>query len=173
MRKFLFVLMSLFVSSSALAADKSEIWDILQRIDSELRYYDQSPNQLDQTKVRLEEVLRLLRGGNSQDPNQCLNFAIEEFVKDGFSQSTAMQKAKSLCSDMERNGSAFAVVNYFYLLLKQDGYSVTSAFQISSDLAKNLPESSLSCVKPAFERYKKDGFSNRTALNNAVNFCKR
>jgi hypothetical protein len=173
MKKAFLALMLLFVSSNVRAADKAEIWDLMQRIDSELRYYDQSPNQLNQAKARLEEALRLLRGGNAQDPNECLNFAIEEYLKDGFSQATAMQKAKSLCSNIEKNGLSFAVVNYFYQQLKQDGYSVSSAFQVSSELARNLLESSLSCIKPAYERYKKDGFSNRTALNNAVNFCKQ
>jgi hypothetical protein len=166
------IMMLLVLTPNVQAAEKSEVWDLLQRIDSELRYYEQTPRQLDEAKIRLEEVLRILRQGGVVDPNACLDFAIDEYVRDGFSNTSAMQRAKSLCSQMERDRTALAVVRYFYTLLKADGYSGATSLQIAADTGRGMQERKLECIQPAYDRYKQDGFSNRTALTRAIDFCK-
>lgn len=165
------LILGIFAQASP-AADKNQIWDLLARIDSELRLYDQQPRQLEQAKVRLEEALRILRQGEGANPNNCLTFATEEYVKDGYSNSAAMQKSKALCNQINRDGTSLEIVQFIHSVLKQDGYSTAASLQLSADIGKGVQERSLECIQPAFERYQKDGFSGRASINKAVEFCK-
>lgn len=169
--KLVLVILALW-GQSAMAADKNEIWDLLTRIDSELRLYDQQPRQLEQAKIRLEEALRILRQGSGTDPNNCLTYVTDEYVKSGFSNSAAMQKAKSFCTQLNADGTSLSVVQFFHIALKKDGYSVSASLQIASETAKGLVERDLDCIQPAFDRYRKDGYSSRVALTKSVDFCK-
>lgn len=160
-----------FTATNASAASKADVWELLQRIDGELRYYNQSPEELDQVQARLEEALRVLRKGPIADPEACTDFAYGEYKKDGYSNSVSLEKARTFCNRVSENGTSLAVINFFYENLKKDGYSIATALQHTLDLSANVTEQSLSCVRTAFERYSQDGYSKRTSLQKSVDFC--
>ena len=170
----LLVSLTLLTGINAQAASKSEIWDLLQRVDNEIRYYNQDPATLDQVKMNLENALTALRGSNPNPaPQSCLDFAFEEFRKDGYSNSISMDKSKNFCQSMSNQNTDLEVVKYMYSILRRDGYSASTSFDYSLTLGKNVDLSALECVKNAFPRYRQDGYSGKTSLEKAVGFCRR
>lgn len=165
----------LMLGMTAQAASKSEVWDLLQRIDSEIRYYNQDAATLDQVKMDLENALSALRRGSNPAPapRGCLDFAFEEYRKDGFSNTHAMDKSKNFCQSMNNQNIELQVVQYMYEILRRDGYSVSTSLDISLTYAKNVELDGLDCVKHAFPRYRQDGYSGKTSLEKAVGFCRR
>lgn len=173
MKTILMLIVALTTLSGSLAnaASKADVWDLLQRIDGELRYYNQSPESLNQVHGRLEEALRILRGSPIANPQACSDFAYGEYKKEGFSNATAMDKARVFCSKVSEAGTTLVVINFFYENLKKDGYSNSTSLQHSIELGAKVSEQKLGCVRTAFERYSQDGFSKRTSLQRAVDFC--
>lgn len=169
------VTLALLVGINAQAASKSEVWDLLQRIDNEIRYYNQDAATLEQVKMDLLNALSALRGGNNPrpSPQSCLDFAYEEYRKDGYSNSTSMEKARKFCQSMSNQNSELQVVQYMYEILRRDGYSVSTSLDSTLTFAKNVDLAGLDCVKSAFPRYRQDGYSGKTSLEKAVGFCRR
>ena len=132
------------VTTGAQAAEKSDVWEMLQRIDSELRHYDQSPRDLDRAMARLEEALTILRGEPGNSPEECQDFAINEFVKDGYSNSLAMDKARSFCRSAKANDMSMELVRFFSQRLKEDGYNSVLAFDNTLTLGKGMSDRDLS-----------------------------
>src|SRR6218665_165798 len=155
MRKLMTVLVTAFAlfASNAQAASKSDVWELLQRIDSELRHYDQSPRDLDRAMQKLEEALEILRGRTSPSPDQCLDFAFNEYVKDGYSNSLSMDKARAFCTKMSNSRMTMPVLLFFFNNLKQDGYNTGVALDNAIAIGGNVTERDLPCVEKAFDRY--------------------
>jgi hypothetical protein len=160
-----------FTNSSAQAASKAEVWELLQRIEGELRYYDQKPSDLDQVHARLTEALRVLRGNPITSPEACTDFAFGEYKKAGYSNSASLDKAADFCATLNENNTTLAVLNFFYEHLKKDGYAIPASLHYALELSQNIREENLGCVRTAFDRYAQDGYSKRTSLQKAVDFC--
>lgn len=175
MRKLMTVLVATFAlfASNAQAASKSDVWELLQRIDSELRHYDQSPRDLDLAMQKLEEALDVLRGRPSPRPDECLDFAFNEYVKDGYSNSLSMDKARAFCMKVNNSGMTMPVVLFFFNNLKQDGYNTGVALDNTIAIGGNVTERDLPCVEKAYGRYRKDGYGARLSLQKSVEFCSR
>jgi hypothetical protein len=175
MRKLMTALVAMFAifASNAQAASKSDVWELLQRIDSELRHYDQSPRDLDLAMRKLEEALDILRGRTSPNPDQCLDFAYDEYVKDGYSNSISMEKARSFCMKVGNSRMTMPVVLFFYQNLKQDGYNTGVALDNAIAIGGNVTEQDLPCVEKAFGRYRSEGYGARLSLQKSVQFCSR
>lgn len=160
-------------ASNAQAASKSDVWELLQRIDSELRHYDQSPRDLDLAVRKLQEALDVLRGRDNPSPDQCLDFAYEEYVKDGYSNSISMEKARNFCTKVSNSSMTMPVVRFFYENLKQDGYNTGVALDNAIAIGGNVTERDLPCVEKAYGRYRADGYGARLSLQKSVQFCSR
>lgn len=162
------VLMGFF--GSAEAATKTEIWELLQRIDSEIRYYEPTREQLSQAKASLEDALRALRGGgNSQG---CISFAQEKYRDDGYSNTTALQKAGEWCRELEAKGASLDVLAFFFEKLREDGYSNATSLRKALDLGGQIRRAQLECVRHAYDTYRADGYSAATSLQKAAEFCR-
>ena len=173
MRKMMTVLVALIAifASNAQAASKSDVWELLQRIDSELRHYDQSPRDLDFTVQKLEEALEILRGQPSPSPDECQDFAFNEYLKDGYSNSLSMEKARAFCMKVNNSGMTMPVVLFFYNNLKTDGYNTGVALDNALAIGGGVTERDLPCVEKAYGRYRKDGYGARLSLQKSVAFC--
>lgn len=175
MRKLMTLLVATFAifASNAQAAAKSDVWELLQRIDSELRYYDQSPRDLDLAMKKLEEALDILRGRQGSRPDDCLDFAYNEYVKDGYSNSISMERSRAFCNKVSNSGMTMPVVLFFFNNLKQDGYNTGVALDNTIAIGGRVAEQDLPCVEKAYGRYRKDGYGARLSLQKSVQFCSR
>ncbi|MCO5141983.1 MAG: hypothetical protein M9962_02710 [Oligoflexia bacterium] len=165
------LLTSFLPASFANAANKADLYDLLNRIDLELRYYDQNPAILDSVKFDLEKALSTLRG-EVVNPRECMDFAYESYRKDGYSNSSSLEKAKTYCSQARSLGASIEVIKYFYAGLTKDGYSNSSSLTKALEMSHNLSERDLGCIDEAYNRYKADGYSNRSALEKSADFCR-
>lgn len=160
-----------FNTSVANAADKSELFELLKKIDLELRYYDQNPSVLDAVKFDLEKSLAALRG-EAVEPQECTGFAYEAYHRDGFSNSLSLKKAKEYCSHLKGLGASLEVVKYFYIAIIADGYSNSYSLKKALEVSHSLNANDLGCIDEAFQRYKADGYSNQSALEKSADFCR-
>ncbi len=172
MKKVVLTLCALFFAVNAQAASKSELAVLIERIDNELRYYNQTPEALEVAKEKLEDALIALRGIAPVDPQACIDFAYNEFRRDGYSNTTSLNKAKETCTNMETQGTTLDILSYFYTKIKADGYSVPSSFDYSMNLSRGLVSSQMNCIDSTYGRYKLDGYSVKSSLEKAVNFCR-
>lgn len=177
---FLIVAISLW-AAEADAASKRDLRGLLERIEFEIRNYDQSPDTLEQTRAHLSDALATLRGRAEPDPepvpeptpepSACRGFAVEEYLKDGFSNSSAMEMARDYCNRAEEHGSSLDVIRAFHGYLLKDGYSRRSSLDYALAIGRHSPESSLRCVRSAMPRFRRDGLSYRSALEKSVDYC--
>ena len=172
MKSLVFSLIALLLlGSQARAASKEDLYDTMRLIDSELSYYNQSPEALAFAQSRLSEALSALRGGPALDPQACLDFAFNEYRLDGYSNSVSLERGKAFCDQLAGQGSGLRLAEYLYKIVRQDGYSRVVSLQISLELSAKTKESKLSCIDSAFSRYRSDGLSRRRALEKAVELC--
>jgi hypothetical protein len=122
---------------------------------------------------KLGEALDILRGRPGSRPDACLDFAYNEFVKDGYSNSLSMEKARAFCTKASNSGMTMPVVLFFFNNLKQDGYNTGVAFDNAIAIGGNVTERDLPCVEKAFDRYRGDGYGARLSLQKSVQFCSR
>lgn len=165
-------ILMMILGVNASAASKGEIWDLLQRVDSELRLYNQSPETLEQVKGKLQDALQVLRSGPVANPRECMDFAFGEYQKDGFSNGTSLEKSKVFCDRLVGADTTLNVMKYFYGVIKLDGFSSSTSLDQSWMLGKTVTERALPCVQSSYERYARDGFSHRTSLEKAVAICR-
>lgn len=168
-----FIVLSVLMAfiGTAEAATKAEIWELLQRIDGEIRYYEPTPEQLSQAKVALEDALRALRGGESTQ--NCVTFAQEKYRDDGYTNGTSLQKAGEWCREVETKGSSLEVLVFFFEKIREDGYSNASSLRKALDLGGQIQRAQLGCVRHAYDSYRADGYSPTTSLQKAADFCRR
>jgi hypothetical protein len=160
-------------AGNAQAASKSDIWNLLQHIDNELRYYDQSSSALDRAQEKLQEALAELRGMPGGSPQECLDYIFNEYRKDGYSNSISMERSKDFCAQMNATPVTMGVLRFFYENLRSDGYAVSIALNQAMEMARNVGESQLPCLRSAFDRYRGDGYGARIALQMSVDYCRR
>lgn len=170
--KAVFLTVLALFSFTARAATKGEIWELLQRIDGEIRYYDQTPDQLEQAKSHLDGALAALRGVPGGDPQACIDFALAKYRDDGYSNSTSLQKAGDWCRAVSARNASLEVLAFFFVKLRDDGYSNATSLDKALSMGGNLPRAQLTCVQRAFATYREDGYSNSTSLQKAAEFCK-
>lgn len=187
---FALLLSSLSASAPAFANEEAAIpvpgkgkaFELLQRIDDELRFYYQDARTVAAANRQLQAALATLRGAPVNPPpapvpvpppglGECREFAYPLYRQDGFSESTSLDKARTYCNLVNLARADIAVLSYFHEQLRIDGYSNATCLQYAVDIAGDLAESELGCVRTALGRYRKDGLSVRTALQKAVTYC--
>lgn len=158
-------------SLGAEASSKGEIWRLMDNIDLELRNGPSNVDDLELVAQHLKDALSVLRSG-AQRPQECLDFSFEQYKKDGFSNGASMDKSKEYCGEVKIKGAEIRVLKEFFSLLKPDGYSNLTCLNLSLQIGERIAERDLPCVRSAHGKYRADGYSNRTSLEKAVNYCK-
>lgn len=174
MKTVLFIMVGLVATLNSFAASKNDIWELLQKIDNEVRYYEQNPEVLASTKLHLEAALAALRGRPvpAPRPNECVDFAFNEYRKDNFSNAQSLERAKSFCQVVTKDKIDMEVVHFVYDVLRADNYSASSSFDQTLTLGAAISYRQLGCVRDTFERYRQDGYSGRTSLEKSISFCR-
>lgn len=170
--KKLFLLLPLAMAVTTQAADKRELYDIMNRIDSELRYYDQTPEQLSAAKASLEEALGALRNSGGGPSQACVDFAYGVYTGDGYSSSYALEQAGSFCRGIAEKKAELNIVKFCYEKYREDGYAGAYSLEQAGSLAFGLRAGQLGCIRTAYDRYKNDGYSGSYSIEHAVDFCR-
>lgn len=169
--KMLLIPLFLLVTSPAHAATKNEVSDLLGRIESEIRFYDQSERQLAGAKAALESVLLALRGGT--DPEACSVYAVAKYSADGLGPEAAAEGAREWCGRVVERGASVDVLAFYVLKLRDEKITYAAALERALELGGELPLSQLDCVQRAYSSYREDGFSNTASLRKSAEFCRR
>lgn len=176
MKKLVLALCAFMFVTNAYAASKSELNSVINRINNELSYYDQSGETLDRAKEKLEDALAILRGSERPPVNNqpCFDYAYGEIKADGYSNASSLEKAKDVCIKMNDQNTTLNLLTFFYGKIHRDGYSAISSFNYALNFSLGLTEDQINnCLDTAFTRYKLDGYSVKTSLEKAANYCRR
>ena len=172
MRIFLGIFLAC-VSFSAEAATKRDLYDLLNRIDNELRFYDQSDDKLQAAQVALVEALDILRGSQGGSPGQaCTDFAYEAYRADGYTNSYALERAGVICRGMKEKGTELRIVSFCFEKYRLDGYTNAYSLETAARISEGYRASQLSCIQSSFERFKADGYTNAYSIESALRFCR-
>ena len=198
MKRFLVVL-SLVLGFSAFSASKLELRETMQAINSELRFYEQTPETLSKALFELKDALDILRKNDDGDEAECIKTIYDIYFK-SYDSGTAMDKSKIACDKIADVEVTMALYEYAFRSLSNvsaielatnysgDGtygkknlteyivekyfisLSAVSSVKKTGVAIKKLSRNSFNCLNTSYDAYYRQ-FSSSVAMDKAVLSC--